>query len=417
MGFLGMLLLLSPNISSTFTYYYCMVPYVFSYFLGICTCWLIIKNGNKWIIIIGGILIAIQCSLYQAYVSVTIVVALLYLIFVCFTDTKLEKILARMLSFFSSGLIGIGIYLVLLKIMRIELVSSRGFDKMGSIDINKLPLLFGKSYAAAYDYFFGNSLLNNSWLHRDFLNLIIILLLVGMCAYLLVKRKIYQHIWRMLLIFFFIILLPVGLEIMVIAAPDVDTFGTTGILLVPAMSLIYMSIIFFQAMITEHFDGGGGIRVKSFSYAVAVIPVIWNLLLFTAAFENVMWLNYQRTYSLCEKISNRIEQCTDGCEGDIKIMITGNPEHGNYPYVHEELRDIVKGSLAVKGLVWEGGWLSNVCYQDIFRNYLNLDYQILTAEEYNAMIESKDLELMGIFPAHDSVKQVNGVIVIKLSND
>lgn len=75
----------------------------------------------------------------------------------------------------------------------------------------------------------------------------------------------------------------------------------------------------------------------------------------------------------------------------------------------------VKGTLAPKGLVWQGGWLSNVCYRDIFKTYFNITYQISTSDEYDAVIESEEYRLMGIFPDSDSVTEINDMIVIKLS--
>ena len=76
----------------------------------------------------------------------------------------------------------------------------------------------------------------------------------------------------------------------------------------------------------------------------------------------------------------------------------------------------LRGTLAAKGLVWQGGWLSNVCYQRIFENYFNVHYVIPTVDEYAAIIESRDYELMGIFPDSDSLAYIDGMIVIKLGD-
>ena len=96
-------------------------------------------------------------------------------------------------------------------------------------------------------------------------------------------------------------------------------------------------------------------------------------------------------------------------------MIVGDSELGNYPCTYENLRTIVKGSLAEKGYVWKGGWLSNVCYQAIYLNYFGIEYKIPTVDEYNSIIEQKICQSMDVFPNENSVEFIDGIVVVKLS--
>lgn len=414
---LGILMLVMPTISSTFSYYYCMVSYVLAYFFAVYACYITIKNQKTWGLIIGGALIAVQLMLYQAYLSVAIAIVLLYLLYLLFAEVELKKILGGALKFALMGIMGVGIYLVLLKAMKVPLTSSRGFDKMGQIDADNILNLVGQSYRACFDYFWGNKLLNNGWMHRDLFHFILVGWFIGTLVFVWFKKRMYQQVVKTVLGGILILLLPIALEIMVVMAPEVDTYGTTGILLVPAMGLVYMTVIFFRRFLVELFSCGNSKcnKVVQYGCLIVIIPVIWNLALFTAAFENVMWLNYQGTYLLCTKISDRIDEYAYGQEENVKIAIVGNPELGNYPCTYEELRSIVKGTLATKGLIWQGGWLSNVCYRAVFRNYYNIDYQIPTIEEYETIVASDEYELMGLFPSRDSVAYIGDVIVIKLS--
>lgn len=413
---LGVLMLLMPTMSSTFTYYYCMVPYILAFFFSVFACYITIRNQKKWFFIIGGCFVAVSLTLYQAYLSVAIVVAMLYLIYMLLFE-PIKKVLIMAFRLCLMGVLGVGLYLGLLKILGIQLSSNRGFDEMGHISIIQLPVLVGNSYSAFVDYFVGDGLLNNSWMYRSFFNFLVLILCIGMLVYLYIVKKIYRHIGKTILFWSLILLLPIAFEIMAVVAPGVDTYGTTGILLVPAMSLIYMAAIFLYALVKNTFVMKTAFfhKVMQYAHLLIIIPIIWNLILFTAAFENVMWLNYQSTYALCDKISDHIDEYADVDKNETKIMIGGNPELGNYPCTYEELRAIVKGTLAVKGLVWQGGWLSNVCYQDIFINYYNINYQIPTVDEYNAIMESKNYKLMGVFPNNDSVAYIDDIIVIKLS--
>lgn len=413
----GVLMLLMPTTSSIFTYYYCMVPYMLACLLSVYACYITIsKNQKKCFFIVGGGAVAVSLMLYQAYLSVTIVVALLYLIYMLLIKPA-KEVLRMAFRLCLMGISGVGLYLGLLKITRIQISSNRGFDKMGHINIVRLPVLIRNAYSAFVDYFLGNGLLNNSWMYRDFFNLVVLILCMGMLVYLFIVKRVYRQIGKMILFWGLVLLLPIGFEVMVVVAPDVNTYGSTGILLVPAMGLVYMAAIFFCTLVKNTFTIKNAFIAKTIKYVhlIVIIPIIWNLILFTAAFENVMWLNYQSTYTLCEKMSAHIDRLMDEYTNGPKIMIGGNPELGNYPCMYEELRAIVKGTLAVKGLVWQGGWLSNVCYQGIFKNYYNINYQIPTVDEYNTIMESMDYKLMEVFPNNNSVIYIDDIIVIKLS--
>lgn len=94
-------------------------------------------------------------------------------------------------------------------------------------------------------------------------------------------------------------------------------------------------------------------------------------------------------------------------------MIVGDSELGNYPCTYENLRTIVKGSLAEKGYVWKG--LSNVCYQAIYLNYFGIEYKIPTVDEYNSIILQEICQSMEVFPNENSVEFIDGIVVVKLS--
>lgn len=196
---LGIIALVMPTTSSTFSYYYCMVPYIMSYFMAVFASYITIKNTNKWVVIISGGIIALQLMLYQAYLSVTVVIALLYLVYMLYTEPMITKIKNMALRFILMDIIGVGTYLLSLKILNVPLSSNRGFNRMGYININTLSQLIRKSYIAFGDYFFGNRLLNNRWLYRNLFNGLVFALLLGIFVYLGIREKMYKQLYRVIL--------------------------------------------------------------------------------------------------------------------------------------------------------------------------------------------------------------------------
>lgn len=420
---MGSILLLVPNTSSLFTYYYCMIQYGIAFLLGVISCWFLYKVKSRWSWLVGAILITFQLTLYQAYLSVTVLVDIFIIIGACIRGDEIKDIIDKSIKLLLACIFGVMGYLVLLKLLNVSLTSHRGFDQMGALRISELPKMFRNAYVNFYDYFYGNCLLNNTWMLRRYINAVVILAALILLLILLTKRLL-KKICNCVIIIILMVLLPIACEITAIIAPGVDPYGTTGILLVPAMSMIYMIPIWFASELCKEIDDEKQCifkqrnkiwkAISKYGYLVVLVPLLWNLILYTTVVENVMQLNYQSTYALCEKISNSID-VKYGYEQGQKIMIVGDSELGNYPCTYENLRTIVKGSLAEKGYVWKGGWLSNVCYQAIYLNYFGIEYKIPTVDEYNSIISQEICQSMDVFPNENSVEFIDGIVVVKLS--
>ena len=417
----GSIFLLSPNSSSLFTYYYCMIQYSLAFLLGILACWIIYKFQNRWNWMLGSVLIAFQLTLYQAYLSVTILTAIFIVIGDCIKGEKTKKIFERGIRLFLSGIVGIVGYLILLKGLSIQLTSSRGFDKMGKLDIANLPRLIINAYINFVEYFLSNHLLNNVWMFRRYINIVVILLTLILFIILLAKRI--KNWVSYVIIALCVILCPIACEITTIIAPGVDTYGTTGILLVPAMSMVYMLPIWMMSELQKEnvkdknnyiFQNNYVSIILKYAYLFVIISLLWNSMIYTTVVENVMQLNYESTYILCQKISNSID-LKYGYNKNQKIMIVGDPELGNYSCTYEDLRNIVKGSLAEKGCIWKGERIATVCYQAFFKNYFGIKYQIPTEDEYNNVLKSGNIQNMDIFPSENSLAIIDDIVVIKLS--
>ena len=410
-GVLGLFLLFSPCISSTLTYYYCMVSYCLAFLLSTLAIGLVIENKNFKLVLMSGLLISISLTLYQAYLSVSVTLCMLYIIYMILNEKSTRQVLYTMTRFLVAGGIGVFSYLGIIGLLSIPLSENRSFNEMGRIDIKLLPGLIKETYYNFFEFYFGNDLLNNSWMMRDYLNGFVFIILIIEVLYVICIKKIYKHKVNLILLCSMCFLLPIGFELITIIAPGVDSYGSTGVIIVPAMFLIYI----FPIVISSCIKIDKIKRVLSVILGINLLALIWNYIVFTYAFENVMWLNYNKTITLCNKISNAIENELDLQPG-MKLVIGGDAERGNYSCEFEELEEIVKGSLAVKGMVWNG-YLANWGYIPIMRNYLGLNYETPSVEEYNTIIESEEYSNMGILPNQNCVKLIDDIIVVKLSEN
>ena len=418
---MGALLLLSPSMSSQLTYYYCMVQYILAFTFSVLACLLIIKVKNPWIVVISALLIMAQLTLYQAFFSVSVVISIYYLICLLLNNEEYKNIVFTASRMLGSMILGIVLYVVLLKLLHVELDPVRGFDSMGKVSLKQRIGLIKTAYWYFLDYLFGDAYINNSWMHRKYMNLIVVVALVAIVLYIIVAKRLYKQMLRMIMLFACALALPIGLELMVIAAPKVNMQGTTGIIMIPAMSMLYMSVIWLWELIPIRTGNAGYKAVKILEYiraygcVLVILPILYNYILFTSVFENVMWLNYQSMYSLCQKISSEIDE-VGGYESKARIAFIGYPQDGNYPFNREELRDIVRGTLAERGQIWgNSGYLSSCVFQAFYRTYFGIDYCIVDSIEYNKIVESDEVSEMGVFPEQNSITRNGDLIIVKVS--
>lgn len=405
-----MIILFAPHISSLFTYYYCMVAYSLALYLNVLAVYMFAKiTDNSWGVwlFIGACLIGFSLSLYQSYLSITVVLCMMFLLKLLVEHNTFKDIILFIIRSVVGFFVGVYGYLFYIKLGgHIQLTEGRSFDKMGQIDISSIGTLCKGAYYNFYEYFFGNALLNNSWMYRNVINIVIMVVIFIQLIYIVIKREFFKEPWRLVMVAFILFLFPIGFELSTIIAPGVEPYGTTGILLVPAMSCIYILPIIWQPK-----------KINTTLYRVILgiplVALIWNLILFTYTFENVMWLNYNKAMMLCSKISDVVDE-EFGYESGMKIMLAGDAERGNYPCQYEHLKDIVKGTLAPKGMSW-GGWLQDVCYTNIWRYYQGVEYTYPTSDEYAEIISSDEFMSMELFPNEGSLKMIDGIVVIKLS--
>ena len=404
-------LLASPNFANTLSYYYCADFYAFAYFLNVLSICIAYKYKGfcSWIIPIFSI--ALSLALYQAYISVAIVVSLMLIIHMLFDDKNNLQILKKGLKLMCVGGGGIAIYLLITKLWvrsgNLELTDGRGFSEMGNIDFKTLPVQFLNCYREFFNYFFSNDFLNNEWMYRKYWNILLFLLLAIFCMILLwQKRKIF-NIVRLLFLILTVVLLPVGCYIILIIAPKVSLYESTGMLLVPALNYIYILWLLLAWKIDS--------RKIMFVIRNCIIPVggilIGGILIqFVLVFQSCMQNNQIKTYAVAAEIVNEIDSITDGENDILPILICGDIRLGN-----EELYNIVQGTVAKYGMVWSDFNGRKNCWDAIFRIYFGREYNMYSGEEYEKIISSEAYQSMPAYPRDGWVGCVEDCIVVKLN--
>lgn len=410
---MGLLLVASPVVSNTLTYYYCSDSYFLSYLLAVLAVCLFARYSS-FITWAGGVIcLCVSLSLYQAYIGVTMTLCLIFLLYqILVRNQRVGGYLIRMIT---GGGISVFLYLLFFKLLQkaggFVAASSRGFDKMGSIRISEVPIRLIQAYKDVYHYFFTNDIVNNTWWHRREINCSFWLLLFVCVLYFVVKKKLF-HLRELLLIVAGIILLPVGLGCMAVLAPEVLLTDETGLLMIMQMNYLYLFVI----LLIRHIAGGSVaenlLRWLGFVLSAGMILL---LLVYTNIFEHCLQLNLNKSYSVGSRMVTRIEEHEQYDGKNTKIMVGGTMERGNYPLAQEELYEITKGSVACYTMFWDSGMQSE-CWAGFMRVYLGSEFQYVDSGEQKELLQTKEYMEMPIFPEEGSIREIEGVLVIKLSD-
>lgn len=409
---LGLLLVCSPSLCDTLTYYYTADAYTLSYFLAVLFVYIVARSKKIWALAIASLLLCISLTLYQAYVGTAITLCLLYLLYLLIKKGEHWKaVLTQGIRFLISGFIGISLYLVLYRIYciwyRVVPEESRGFASMGKLPLQRIPKLIKQAYIYFGDYYFTNNLYNNSWHLRGKCNLIIFALIIVLVIAFLWKHKSFSVILPSAI---GLLLLPLAFMSIVIMAPEVNIRDVTGILMIPHMNFIYL----FLLVLIDGEGIGEFVRVSMKWLTLAsTVYMVFVLIMYVQVFQNCMRMELNRSYALAQRIVTRIEALPEYHSGE--LIVGGNAVDGNYPRSFPEMYYVVRGTVATYGYFWDSELGRQSCWVEFLRNYLGVNYYVCNLEDLRAVMASEEYMEMPIFPEEGSVRVIDDKAVVKLS--
>jgi hypothetical protein len=140
--------------------------------------------------------------------------------------------------------------------------------------------------------------------------------------------------------------------------------------------------------------------------------LIWNF----AVTDNIAYSNlqkrYEKTYSYCVRLLDRIEQ-TPGYYQGIPIAMIGVVGDESYP-VTDITGKVTSGLIGMNG---DGLLYRSDNYELFIQHYLGATLNMLPAGEVTGqMYDSEVYREMESFPAADSIRIVDGIMYIKTEN-
>lgn len=412
----GIIIILSPSIGCTLTYYYCSDMYLFSYFFAVISVYFLASRNSISSIFLSGVLLAISCSIYQAYLGIAIMLCFLY-IFIMILDSNITftQIFRQTARFLAGGVSGIVLYLLSNKLVQaflnIDAVENRGFSTMGMLDLGELPEQIWQCYIYFYHYFFSFEMINNTahYGERSFINLIVFIIIGLSTMLILIHRK--MTILRKAFCVGFISIIPIAFMSIIIWAPETNVLSSTGVLMLPTMNYIYILGILLLMQIVF-----GKQNFMYYAGAAVYAGVICMLLTLELSGQSYMKHYMAKTDFVAHQMINSIEEKVDN-SSQYELCIVGNMEDGNFPEQYPELYESLHWLTPSYRTVWSDFNATQGCWMSYFKQFTGKTYSSCDYEDYQKIAESGILDKMDNFPDENSICIYdNNLIVLKLSD-
>ncbi|MCM1125458.1 MAG: glucosyltransferase domain-containing protein [Lachnospiraceae bacterium] len=412
----GIIIVCTPSMADMFTYYYTADGYCMSLLLAVLAAAFLIK-GEKKVSFLGAILSIIgSLGIYQAYLGITVIICGFWLLRQTIDKNVEDRLLWKSaIRLITGGMAGVLAYYLLFSVL----------DKIGYLAIdneriadspisNLFANLLGgikEIYQVFAEYFFKDTLIYNAWHGRRYVNMVVCALILFMIGMAIWKNKTYKNWIRCGLSVVLTLLIPVMLEIVILVTPGISVHAETGILMLCGMNFFYLLPILLLPLLKgqKWIYAGTNVMVK-----LTLIYMSVFMCMFIGVFERMVQTEHTKFGTLAVRLESRIEELDDYSSG-IKVLVVGRPQSGNYPFVDDTYKTVTKGMISDYSLVFGRADQVSMSWIELFRYYCGVRYVRVSEEQRLELMESPEFAQMENYPAETSVRWIDDVVVIKLS--
>ncbi len=412
----GGMLAAFPALASTFAYVYTLDGYMLALLLAVLA--VLFTKRFRLGFLPGAVCLAFSMGIYQGYLSFAMVLSAFSVLMLTAGGESAAEVsgkkslpgeIRRILAYLYMGLLGGGLYFlilqVLLKIQGKSLDTYQGISGMLAGPDGGGGIF--SAGAEMYRDFFrftirGNVLFQNVFSAGAGILLLGAVLVKGLS--LLRKRKCWKNPLTFGIMVMVLLLLPVATNVILIVSPGVNYH----------LLMRYQWVLYPVGAVALLSGGDGGkkrdILLEWTALGAAVVLVFCYGITDNIAYANLQ-KRYEKTYAYCLRLLDRIEQ-TEGYYPGIPVAMVGVVGDEQYPVTDITL-PVTSGMIGMNGdvLLYTG---EN--YRIFMQNYLGATLNILPARAMEEMYYSEEYAAMDSFPGENSVRIIDGILYVKTEN-
>ena len=402
---IGAMVATFPTVTSVMMYNYVADGYALAFLFSCIVAMLLIKDKPCYI---GSlVLIALSAGIYQAYITVTIMLLLLSLILdVIYNNIDLKNLLIKCLKFLLTGVLGMALYYlvmtILLKITGTTLLEYQGFESASSfngIDIAGALYTIKESFTC---YFFDFSKGANVF---GIINSIVFVLTFVLYLADVIKNKL--SIGKILVLSVFVILLPVGASVLSFINSGIDYHNLMK------MGFLVFYLFFILQYEKAELKSTKLNAVKSWAILGIAALLIFNQTIIANVSYHKLNMAYEKSYGTLIRIADRIEQTEGAGECDRILVLGCLPESEAYSAV---LPPDMTGTTDGYILRADDEIVGQSVLCSALNDYCGKKYKFISGEEKSDLLKRIDADSLNNWPEKNSISVIDNAIVIKLSD-
>ena len=403
---IGAVVISFPTVASVLMYNYVADGYALAFLLSCMAAMLLVSEKPKYILSV--ICIALSAGIYQAYITVTVMLLLCYLILEALReDSKVGALIGRSLRILLAGAVGMALYYalmtIIIKITGSALIEYQGLDEamsLSGIDLHGALYTIKNTFM---DYFFDFSVGVSVF---SILNCVILGLTAVLYITDIIRKK--TPVGKILLVVFYAAFLPIASSLLALINSGVDYHNLMK------MGFFVFYLFFILQYEKLDFKRERLNTVKAWTILTLVLVLVFNHSVIANVSYHKLKMAYEKSYGVLVRIADRIEQ-TEGAEDCDSILVLGALEDSEA--YSANLPPDMTGTTDGYILRADDEVVSQSVLCSALNDYCGKDYRFLAGEEKSALLEKIDIDSMGIWPQNDSIFVIDNVIVIRLGDE
>ena len=407
-GLIGAVIVSFPAVTSVMMYNYVADGYAIAFFLSALAALYMTEEKPRFVA--AAVLIALSAGIYQAYITVTITLALLHLTDeLIFKNASFGSVLKKALRMLLSGLCGVVVYAAALKVIlgifSVELLDYQGASDaitLSNIDIPASLYVVKETFRKCFFDLSGG------------VNLYVVtnmaVLLFTLIYYLksIVTNKIYKKPQNLVMAVLLGILLVVG----ACALAFVNPFADYHNLMLMGYSVFYLLFIIIYERGTEKKEKHTAF--KCWVVLLTSVVIIANQTVIANVSYHKAQMAYEKSYGVLIRIADRIEQ-TEGTDTCDKILVIGALSDSEAYSVNltTDITGITDGYILRK----DDEVVGQSVLTSALNDYCGKNYAFISGDQKDEMLKREDIKSMAIWPMKDCVAVIDDIVVVKLGTE
>ncbi len=405
---IGAVIVSFPTVTSVMKYNYVADGYSVAFFLSTLAALFMTKEKPKYIL--SAILIALSTGIYQAYITVTVMLVLFKLIDeIVFDNANFKACLKKIGMMLLTGIAGMALYGIVLKlllgVLSAKLLDYQGINSSASLSGINLPASLYVIKETFVKCFFDISGGINVYV---LLNLFTLACTAVYYVKYITKNKVYKSVSTFVLLGVLCVMMPVGASVLALVNAGIDYHNL--MLMGYAVFYLFFLILYERGEETKEKSAA----IKCWIIFLTAVAIISNQIVIANVSYHKAQMAYEKSYGVLVRIADRIEQ-TEGAEKCDKILVIGALDNSEAYSVNltPDITGITDGYI----LRADDETVGQSVLCSALNDYCGKNYTFVSGKEKKAFLQNNAVKTMEKWPSENSVSVVNGTIIIKLGTE